>query len=462
MSIRRFTSRILRGVLGLILLHIISPQASVLAATDYYHTVESFRLSPGASVVVEVAFHDVEVTVSPDYRVEVEVNTEITAASEQNVARLLKEYKPVFTERADRLQIISRSDGHSNFNWNCSGKIKIAVPAQTSVGLKSASGACVVRGNFDKNTITVSTASGDISFRGETERLTANSASGKINAEFAGPAALVQARTASGAIRINGPVKKTELYSISGMIEMWDLQKEINVSTVSGSINGYWETIPNQIILAADSVSGDLRFRFPEWTTVGGELETTSGRIDSEFPGRFSGRSNRLFILEGGYDVQVHASTVSGSIELSSKGSSFFTPIETLETHKPAWPDVSSDFFDKDHSPVFMLNLCYHDRMLAPGLKYRLHDGLYAKGNFEYSYQEWALRMQLGAVYYLPHDFFIFSFYGGGGVQFSGRNGYQYPYVVMGADFLFLFTEIIYPWEINYAPSSRFGFSFNF
>ena len=282
MNIRRLTSRILLGVLSLILLHIVSPYARVMAATDYYQAMESFRASPGSSVVVEVDFHDVEVTVGADDRIDVEVKTKITAASEQKVARLLREYKPVFTEKAQQLLIRLRSDGHSISTWNCSGKIKITIPAQTDVELKSASGTCVVQGNFGQNAIIVSTASGNISFQGETERITANSASGKIGAEFAAPATLVEARTASGAIRINGPVKKTDLHSIFGTIDMMELGEEINVSTVSGNINGYWETIPNQIILAAESVSGSLRFRFPESTAVSGELETTSGQISTE------------------------------------------------------------------------------------------------------------------------------------------------------------------------------------
>lgn len=404
MEIRRITSRILLGVLSLILLHIVSPSARVMAATDYYHHKESFSVSPGASVVVEVAFHEVEVTIGADARVDVEVNTQITATSEQNVARLLREYEPVFTENEQRLQIRSRSDGHSVSTWNCSGQIKIAVPAKTSLEIKSA----------------------------------------------------------SGAIRINGPVKKTELHSISGTIDMMEPGEEINVSTVSGNINGYWETIPEQIILAAKSVSGSLHFRFPKLTMVSGELKTTSGRIDSEFPGRFTGRSHRLFILEGGYDVQIDASTVGGSIQLGSEGRPFSTQMETFETEKPVWSDVSFDLYGKEPSPVLTLNLYYVDRKLMPGLKYRLKEDLYATGNIDYSYQEWALRMQLGAIYYLPHDFFLLSFYGGGGVQFSAQNGYQYPYVVLGSDFLFFFGEIIYPWEINYSPSTRCGFSFNF
>lgn len=465
MRMKHIFSRVFVGALCLFMSHIISPQTVVLAATDHYHTAESFRILPGGSVVVEAAFHDVEVTLTSDSNIEVEINMQVTASSEQNVERLMNEYKPVFTEEENLLRIRSLSGDQFNFSWrqSLSGKIKISVPTNTDLQIKTASGDCVFRGDFSESFITSSTASGDISFQGEAERFTAHTASGRIEAEFEAPTALVEARSASGDIRISGPAKKTELHSASGNIDINGLIGEINVSNVSGDLNAYWESISDKINIMAETVSGDLRFRFPEDITVSGEMKSTSGRINSDFPGRFSGRSNSLFILDGGVDaLWLSASTVSGSIDLTSRDYPSLPQIETIKDTKSSWHDVSFDLFTEDPSPVVILNLYHYERMMAPGLKYRLRDDLYATGNIEYSYRERDVEIQIGAVYFLPYDLFLFSFYGGGGAQFSTSKGYQYPYIMMGTDFLFFFAELIYPWETNISPRSRFGFSINF
>ncbi len=465
MRMRHISPRVLVGALCLFLLHIISPQVAVLAAADYYHTMESFRVTPGASVEVEVAFHEVEVILTSNPSIEVEVNMQVTASSEQDVERLMNEYKPGFTAEDNLLRIRSLPDGLFNYSWyqSLSGQIKIAVPAQTDLKIKTASGDCVFRGDFGESSIIAATASGNISFIGEAERFTAHTASGEIEAEFKTPVASVEARSSSGDIWISGPVKKAELHSASGAINISGLSGEINVSNVSGDLNAYWETISDKINIVAETVSGDLRFCFPEGTTVSGEIKSNTGRINSEFPGRFSGRSNSLFILDGGVDaLQISASTVSGSIELTSGEYPFLPKIGTIKTMNPPWHDVSFDFFTEDSSPVVILNLYHYESMVTPGLKYRLRDHFYATGNVEYSYRERDVRMQIGAVYFLPYDFLLFSFYGGGGAQFSNNKGYQYPYIMMGTDFLFFFAELIYPWEINTSPRSRFGFSINF
>jgi len=72
------------------------------------------------------------------------------------------------------------------------------------------------------------------------------------------------------------------------------------------------------------------------------------------------------------------------------------------------------------------------------------------------------LEFQASAVYMFPVKILIFRLYTGGGYQFSRNEGYQYPYVTVGTNFLFLFSEVIYPMETATDPKYRFGLSFKF
>jgi hypothetical protein len=96
------------------------------------------------------------------------------------------------------------------------------------------------------------------------------------------------------------------------------------------------------------------------------------------------------------------------------------------------------------------------------GLKARLLGHVYATGNLDYRQAVDDLEFQAGAVYMFPVKILIFRLYTGGGYQFSRNEGYQYPYVTVGTDFLFFFSEAIYPMETAADPKYRFGLSFKF
>lgn len=96
------------------------------------------------------------------------------------------------------------------------------------------------------------------------------------------------------------------------------------------------------------------------------------------------------------------------------------------------------------------------------GLKLRLFSNVYATGNLDYRDSTNDLEFQTGAVYLIPRKIIIFRLYAGGGYQFSRNEGYQYPYLTVGTNFIFLFSEAIYPMESGLDPKYRFGLSFKF
>jgi|GEM_PF-1545199 len=100
------------------------------------------------------------------------------------------------------------------------------------------------------------------------------------------------------------------------------------------------------------------------------------------------------------------------------------------------------------------------DDAFAVGLKGRIVNNLYGAGNIEYHHTNRDLELRAGTVCLLPKEILFFHFYGGIGMQFSRNEGYQYPYLVLGTNFLFLFSEVIHPLEKEAEPRCRWGFNF--
>lgn len=96
------------------------------------------------------------------------------------------------------------------------------------------------------------------------------------------------------------------------------------------------------------------------------------------------------------------------------------------------------------------------------GYKHHLFNNVYATGNLDYRSSISDLEFQAGTAYLLPPKIFIFKLYGGGGFQFSRNEGYQYPYVTVGTNFLIFYSEIIHPMKSRLEPKYRFGFSIKF
>ncbi len=117
---------------------------------------------------------------------------------------------------------------------------------------------------------------------------------------------------------------------------------------------------------------------------------------------------------------------------------------------------------NRDSSTKNYLTFSWFFKPASLGTKLRVINNVYATGNLDYRDSTNDLEFQAGAVYLFPPKILIFRLYAGGGYQFSRNEGYQYPYVTVGTNFLFLFSEVIYPWKRGKDPKYRFGLSIKF
>lgn len=123
---------------------------------------------------------------------------------------------------------------------------------------------------------------------------------------------------------------------------------------------------------------------------------------------------------------------------------------------------ASAEAGHRSGSSSGFLQLYETEDNLACALKFRLLNDLYVGTNIEYFDSDQDAKIHLGAVYLLPHEFLFFRFYGGVGYQYSRNSGGEFSYLVLGSHYLFLFSEILYPWEIEVEPLMRFGLSLKY
>jgi len=125
----------------------------------------------------------------------------------------------------------------------------------------------------------------------------------------------------------------------------------------------------------------------------------------------------------------------------------------------------SNEIFAKSHRDSLSKNYLTFSWFFKPaslGAKLRIANNMYATGNIDYRDSTKDLEFQGGAVYLFPPKILIFKLYAGGGYQFSRNEGFQYPYISVGTNFLFLFSEVVYPMKSGLDPKYRAGFSIKF
>ena len=118
----------------------------------------------------------------------------------------------------------------------------------------------------------------------------------------------------------------------------------------------------------------------------------------------------------------------------------------------------SRSFQSKNHFVTFSFFI----NPLSLGYKHRMDGNVFLTGNMDYVSSDSDLLFRIGAAYVMPRKILIFRLYGGGGIAMSRNRGYRHPYVMVGTNFFFLYTEIVHPLQSHSTPTYRFGFSFKF
>jgi DUF4097 and DUF4098 domain-containing protein YvlB len=289
--------------------------AGSAAAEIEIHQKHRFDARPGATVVVEVSFHNVEVYAQPGDAVDVTVDITVkgSGSSAKNVANDLS---PVFEEEGDKL--IIRSTRKKGWNWksaSAKGKVTVQMPPGMNLTIDSSSGSAEIVGDLGDAVVRFNASSGSLTVDGAMRELHSNTSSGSMRASVTAPVESFTASASSGSVRFSGGARHAKASTSSGSINVSGLHGLGSFSASSGSIRAQWNAIAPQTKVRANASSGSVTLWFPQDTRVSGSVHVSSGGLHSDFPALIRGKKKLEF--DGGPDaIDVDVSTSSGSVKL--------------------------------------------------------------------------------------------------------------------------------------------------
>ena len=119
--------------------------AGSAAAEIEIHQKHRFDARPGATVVVDVSFHSVEVFAQPGDAVDVTVDITVKGSG-SSAKKAANDLAPVFEEEGDKL--IIRSTRKNRWTWksaSAKGKVTVRMPPGMNLTIDSSSGSVAAR-----------------------------------------------------------------------------------------------------------------------------------------------------------------------------------------------------------------------------------------------------------------------------------------------------------------------------
>lgn len=284
--------------------------------TATFHGTKTLAPKQGGTLKVEGSFQDISVTLAPGTSVEVTVDMKLSAWP-QDSKEALKAYEPVYSEEGNTLLIRCRSQHQLSVGFlNSSGTIAIRMPPGMNLDLHTGSGDLEVRGDLGSYDLVGDTGSGDVRMEGGLRTLSAETGSGDVKAKLTAPATSAKIHTGSGDVNFSGGCARFEASAGSGNITADGLVGPGTFETGSGDIEALWTRLADGTAVKAESGSGRIHLGLPADATLSGDLDTGSGDIRSDFPGKSSQKGRHWSFLGGPGASRFSVETGSGDIHV--------------------------------------------------------------------------------------------------------------------------------------------------
>ncbi|HPR64710.1 MAG TPA: DUF4097 family beta strand repeat-containing protein [Thermoanaerobaculia bacterium] len=295
--------------------------AMLVAGTVTSHHEKTLKAIPDGTVVVDVSFHNVDVTVRPGESVSAVVDLEISGDKEKAEA-MLKEYEPTFEVKDNKIVIKSQKRSKGSFSWKkikARGHVVLDMPPSMSLSVDSSSGNFTFNGDLKNHDLDIDLSSGNISLDGAMKSLDIDASSGNVNARFSHAVDKVSIDLSSGSVTLDGPVANLSVDASSGNIDADGLTGSARIDTSSGTIEASWTSITPGSRITADASSGNVTLTLPAGTQLSGSIDVGSGNIESDFPFKlFKDRGHAEF-SGGPGSIPIEVDTSSGSVTIREK-----------------------------------------------------------------------------------------------------------------------------------------------
>jgi DUF4097 and DUF4098 domain-containing protein YvlB len=290
------------------------------AETATYHGTKTLHPKQGGTLKVEGSFQDISVTLAEGTSVEVTVDMTLSAWP-QDSKEALRAYEPVYSEEGNNLLVRCRSQRKFGAGFlNCSGSIAIRMPQGMNLDLDTGSGDITVKGDFGDKDLACETGSGDVRVEGGLRALSAETGSGDVKVTLTAPATSAKIHTGSGDVDFSGGCARIDASAGSGNITAGGLLGPGEFETGLGDIEAIWARLADGADVRAESGSGRIHLGLPANANLSGDLDTGSGDIRSDYPGRSSQKGRHWSFLGGTGASRLSVETGSGDIHVA-KGS---------------------------------------------------------------------------------------------------------------------------------------------
>jgi len=285
---------------------------------------KSFASAPGKLVVLDVRSLDAEIEVVAEGEIVVEVEVAAHSSSRAAARRWVERNTPTYDDSPARLEIATprRSSVSVVGFLETDGAVRVRVPAECRLEVRTASGDVSVRGETPLAApLRIDTASGDVVVRGGARELLVETASGDVRVT-ASALALLEADTASGDVTLEAGADRVVLDTASGEVVLRNLRGDLSATSTSGDVEARWQRLPAGTRVSVETSSGEVTLRLAGGVPVTGEVRSSSGSIESELPGEEDRRGKRFTLSGGGAGAAAGGAatlsvrTVSGDVRL--------------------------------------------------------------------------------------------------------------------------------------------------
>jgi hypothetical protein len=287
------------------------------------HESRTFPAAPGKLIRLEVRSLDVHVKVAEASAISVTVDLQARSSSRSATKRWLERNTPVFEDSNSVLEVrlpSGSSHGVVIFGFlHTEGRLDLVVPPSCRVDVRTSSGDVTIAGDAVlSGPVRVDTSSGDVTVSGGVRELIVDTSSGDVRVTGP-PLAALEADTSSGDVRLEGGAERVLVDTSSGDARLEKLTGDLSADTSSGGVSAGWERLAAGAKIRVRTSSGDVRLRVPEGTPIGGEVETHSGHIHSDFQGSSDKRGRTMSFVAPGTSVGVEIRTASGDVSLRTR-----------------------------------------------------------------------------------------------------------------------------------------------
>jgi DUF4097 and DUF4098 domain-containing protein YvlB len=280
---------------------------------------KTFPSASGKLVVLDIRSLDAEIEVVAGDSITVAVELEAHSSSRAAARRWVERNTPVMDDSPTRLEISTPRRGSVSVIGfiETEGVIKVKVPTECKLELRTASGDVTLRGEVPMTTpVRIDTSSGDVTVRGGARELLLDTSSGDIR--VTGPAlAVLEADTASGDVVLDAGADRVVIDTSSGDSELRNLRGALSLSATSGDVDARWLSLAAGTRIRVETQSGEVTLRLATGSPITGEVKSSSGSIESEFPGEEDRRGQRFTLSGAQASAESAPGAGTGTAELS-------------------------------------------------------------------------------------------------------------------------------------------------